>query len=339
MGRFFVARPVMAIVIAILTILIGAAVIPGLPIAQYPNIVPPEILVQATYPGADALTVEGAVAAPIEQQTNGVDNMLYLKSTNASDGTFSMRVDFKVGTNIDTDNVLVQNRVTQATPLLPSDVQALGLTVQKSVSSPLVVFSLYSPNRTFDQDFLSNYATININDALLRVTGLGQVNAFGAANYAMRVWVFPDKLQTLGLTFSDLRTAILQQSTATPGGQVGAEPAPEGQEFTYTIRAQGRLMTPKEFGDIVVRENPDASVVRLRDVARIDLGTQTYTQVASFDGKPAAVIGVYQIPGSNALAVAGGAKRTMEELKRRFPSDMAYALSLDTTLPVTAGID
>src|SRR3984957_16566333 len=332
MGRFFVARPVMAIVIAILIILVGAAVIPGLPIAQYPDIIPPEILVQATYTGADALTVEDAVAAPVEQQTNGVDNMIYITSTNASDGTFAMRVDFKVGTSIDNDNILVQNRVTQATPLLPSDVQALGLTVQKSVSSPLLVFSLYSPNPTFDQDFLSNYATININDALLRVTGLGQVNAFGAANYAMRVWVFPDKLHTLGLTFSDLRTAILQQSTANPGGQVGAEPAPEGQEFTYTIRAQGRLMTPKEFGDIVVRENPDASVVRLRDVARIDLGTQTYTQVASFDGKPAAVIAVYQIPGSNALAVADGAKNAMEELKKRFPADMAYAVSLDTTL-------
>jgi HAE1 family hydrophobic/amphiphilic exporter-1 len=338
MGKFFVARPVMAIVIAILIVLIGASMIPGLPIAQYPDIVPPEILVQATYPGADALTVEGAVAAPIEQQTNGVDNMLYLKSTNASDGTFSMRVDFKVGTNIDTDNVLVQNRVTQATPLLPSDVQALGLTVQKSVSSPLVVFSLYSPNGTFDQDFLSNYATININDALLRVTGLGQVNAFGAANYAMRVWVLPDKLQTLGLAFSDLRTAILQQSTANPGGQVGAEPAPQGQEFTYTIRAQGRLVTAEEFGNIVVRENLDGSVVRLKDVARIELGTQTYTQVASFDGKPAAVIAVYQIPGSNALAVADGAKKTMEDLKKRFPADMAYTVSLDTTLPITAGV-
>ena len=293
---------------------------------------------QATYPGADALTVEGAVAAPIEQQTNGVDNMLYVKSTNASDGTFTMRVDFRVGTNIDTDNVLVQNRVTQATPLLPSDVQALGLTVQKSVSSPLLVFSLYSPNGTFDQDFLSNYATININDALLRVTGLGQVSAFGAANYAMRVWVLPDKLQTLGLTFGDLRTAILQQSTANPGGQVGAEPAPEGQEFTYTIRAQGRLITPQEFGDIVVRENPDGSVVRLKDVARIDLGTQTYTQVASFDGKPAAVIAVYQIPGSNALAVADGAKKNDGGAEEAVPRGHGIRVSLDTTLPITAGV-
>src|SRR5258708_26965030 len=211
----------MGIVIAILIIVIGASVVPGLPIAQYPDIVPPEILVQATYPGADALTVEGAVAAPVEQQTNGVDNMLYVKSTNASDGTFAMRVDFKVGTSIDTDNILVQNRVTQATPLLPGDVQALGLTVQKSVSSPLLVYSLYSPNGSLDQDFLSNYATININDALLRVPGLGQVQIFAASNYAMRVWVFPDKLQTLGLTFSDLRAAGLQQSTANPGGQVG----------------------------------------------------------------------------------------------------------------------
>jgi HAE1 family hydrophobic/amphiphilic exporter-1 len=338
MGRFFIARPVMAIVVAILVVLVGGAVIPGLPIAQYPDIVPPEILVQATYAGADALTVEQAVAAPVEQQTNGVDNMIYVKSTNASDGTFAMRVDFKVGTSIDTDNILVQNRVTQATPLLPADVQALGVTVQKSVSSPLLLFSLYSPNGSFDQDFLSNYATININDPLLRVTGLGQVQIFGASNYAMRVWVFPDKLQTLGLTFGELRAAVMQQSTANPGGQVGAEPAPKGQEFTYTIRAQGRLATPEEFGDIVVRENQDGSVVRLGDVARIDLGTQTYTQVARYDGKPAAIIAVYQVPGSNALAVAAGAKKTMEELKKRFPSDMAYALSLDTTLPVTAGI-
>jgi HAE1 family hydrophobic/amphiphilic exporter-1 len=338
MGRFFVQRPVMAIVIAILIILIGGAIVPGLPIAQYPNIVPPEILVQAIYPGADALTVEQSVAAPVEQQVNGVDNMIYLRSINASDGTFALRVDFEVGTNIDTANVLVQNRVTQATPFLPSDVQALGLTVQKSVSSPLMVFSLYSPHGTYDADFLSNYATININDALLRVTGLGQVHAFGSSNYAMRVWVQPDKLQTYGLTFSDLRAAVLQQSTSNPSGQVGAEPAPRGQEFTYTIRAQGRLITADEFGNIVVRENPDGSVVRLKDVARIDLGTETYTQVARFDGKPAAIIAVYQIPGSNALAVADGAKKTMAELKNRFPSDMEYAVSLDTTLPITTGV-
>jgi HAE1 family hydrophobic/amphiphilic exporter-1 len=338
MGKFFIARPVMAMVIAILLILIGGAVIPGLPTAQYPDIVPPEILVQATYPGADALTVEQSVATPVEQQMNGVDNMLYMKSTNASDGTFALRVDFRVGTSIDTDNILVQNRVTQATPLLPSDVQSLGLTVQKSVSSPLLIFSLYSPHGTFDADFLSNYATININDALLRVTGLGQVHAFGAADYAMRVWVLPDKLQTLGLTFGDLRTAVLQQSTVNPGGQVGAEPAPKGQEFTYTIRAQGRLVTPEEFGEIVVRENPDGSVVRLGEVARIELGTQTYSQVARFDGKPAAVIAVYQIPGSNALSVAEGAKKTMQEVRKRFPADMDYAVSLDTTLPITAGI-
>jgi HAE1 family hydrophobic/amphiphilic exporter-1 len=338
MGRFFVHRPVMAIVIAILLILVGGAIIPGLPIARYPDIVPPEILVRATYPGADAVTVEQAVAAPIEQQTNGVDNMLYIRSTNASDGTFAMRVAFKVGTNIDTANILVQNRVTQATPLLPAEVQALGLTVQKSVSSPLLIFSLNSPHGTFDANFLSNYATININDALLRVTGLGQVQIFGAANYAMRVWVQPDKLQTLGLTFGDLRAAVLQQSTANPGGQVGAEPAPSGQEFTYTIRARGRLVTPEEFGDIVVHENPDGSAVRLKDVARIELGTQTYTEAASYNGRPAAVIAVYQIPGSNALAVADGAKKAMSELKKRFPADIEYAVSLDTTLPITNGV-
>jgi HAE1 family hydrophobic/amphiphilic exporter-1 len=338
MGKFFIDRPVMAMVIAILIVLGGGAALTGLPTAQYPNIVPPEIVVQATYPGADAITVEQSVATPVEQLTNGVDNMLYVTSVNANDGTFQMRVTFQVGTDINTDQTLVQNRVNQATPLLPTDVQALGLTVQKSVSSPLLVFSLYSPKGTYDQEFLSNYATININDALLRVTGLGQVQAFGASNYAMRVWVYPDKLHTLGLTFGDLRTAISQQSTVNPSGQVGAEPAPQGQEVTYTIRAQGRLITAEEFGAIVVRENPDGSVVRLSDVARIELGTQTYTQAARFDGKPAAVIAVYQIPGANALAVANGAKKTMQELKKRFPPDMEYVVSLDTTLPITEGV-
>jgi HAE1 family hydrophobic/amphiphilic exporter-1 len=337
-GKFFIDRPVMAIVIAILIVLGGGAALTGLPTAQYPDIVPPEIVVQATYPGADAVTVEQSVATPIEQQTNGVDKMIYVTSTNASDGTFQMRVDFEVGTNIDTDQILVQNRVTQATPLLPTDVQALGLTVQKSVSSPLLAFALYSPKGTYDSEFLSNYATININDALLRVTGLGQVQQFGASNYAMRVWVYPDKLKTLGLTFADLRAAVTQQSTVNPSGQVGAEPAPKGQEFTYTIRAQGRLATPEEFGDIVVRENPDGSVVRLHDVSRIELGTQSYTQLAHYDRRPAAIIAVYQIPGSNALAVANGAKKTMAELSKRFPPDMEYQVSLDTTLPITEGI-
>jgi HAE1 family hydrophobic/amphiphilic exporter-1 len=328
----------MAMVIAILTILVGAASVSRLPIAQYPNIVPPEILVQTVFTGADAVTIEQSVATPLEQQINGVDNMIYMQSTNANDGTLSLRVDFEVGTNIDTDNMLVQNRVSQAQPLLPPEVNAYGITVRKAVSSPLLVFSLYSPNGTYDEEFLGNYATININDELLRVPGVGQTTTFGASTYAMRVWIRPDQLQTLGLTVADLRNAIARQSTVNPAGQVGGEPAPKGQEFTYAIRAQGRLATEEEFGNVVVRENPDGSIVRLRDVGTLQLGVETYFQRARLNGKPGGVLAIYQTPGSNALAVADAAKKKMEELKQRFPGDVSYQTSLDTTLPVTEGI-
>ncbi|AKV04807.1 RND efflux system, inner membrane transporter CmeB [Labilithrix luteola] len=338
MGKFFINHPVMAMVIAILTILVGAVSATRLPVAQYPNIVPPQIQITTSFPGADARTVEQSVATPVEQQINGVDNMIYLQSFNANDGTMRLNVSFKVESNIDIDNVLVQNRVSQAQPFLPADVNALGVTVRKAVSSPLLVFSVYSPHGTYDADFLSNYVTINVNDELLRVSGVGQTQIYGAANYAMRIWVRPDALQTLGLTIGDLRSAVLRQSTVNPAGQVGGEPAPPGQEFTYTIRAQGRLSTAEEFGNIVVRENPDGSTVRMRDVSRIELGTESYTQRAAFTGKPAAVLAIFQTPGSNALVVADGAKKKMEELARRFPNDVVFVTSLDTTLPVTEGI-
>ena len=327
----------MAIVIAIVTILVGAVAIARLPVAQYPDIVPPEIQVQTVFTGADAVTIEQSVATPLEQQINGVDNMIFMQSINSNDGTLGLRVDFQVGTNIDTDTMLVQNRVAQAQPLLPADVNAYGVTVRKSVSSPLLVFSIYSPNGTYDEQFLGNYATININDELLRVPGVGQTTAFGASTYAMRVWVRPDQLQTLGLTVGDLRSAIARQSTVNPAGQVGGEPAPKGQEFTYAIRAQGRLATEEEFGNVIVRENADGSLVRLRDVGTIQLGVETYYQRARLNGKPGGIIAIYQTPGSNALAVAEGAKKKMEELKQRFPNDIAYQTSLDTTLPVTEG--
>ncbi len=338
MARFFIDRPIVAIVISILTVLLGLVAIVGLPIAQYPDIVPPIIQIQSTYPGADAVTVEQSVATPIEQQMNGVEDMLYLQSVNANDGTITLKVTFDVGTDRNADQVNAQNRVSQALPSLPADVNNFGLTYRKTQGTPLLLVSLYSPKGTYDGLFLGNYALINLNDALYRVPGVGQVVNFGASEYAMRVWVKPDQLAKLGLTVSDLLRAVQQQNTVNPAGQIGAEPAPPGQEFTYTVRAQGRLVTPEQFGDVVVRLNPDGSAVRLKDVSRVELGALTYKQIGRFNGKPSSIIGIYQAPGSNALAVADGIKAAMEQLKQRFPEDLDYAVSVDTTRPVTEGI-
>ncbi len=296
---FFVRRPIVAIVISIVTVLLGVVAMGRLPIAQYPDIVPPEIQVQTTYTGADAVTIEQSVATPIEQQVNGVDYMIYMRSVNANDGTMTMRVAFEVETNIDMDNVFVQNRVGQAEASLPVDVKNFGVTVKKSTMSPLMLFSVYSPNGTYDDSFLGNYALININDQLARVPGVGQVVLLGAAEFAMRIWVKPDQLARLGLTVNDLVDSIQRQNTVNPSGKIGGEPAPAGQEFTWSVRSQGRLVTAEEFGDVVVRSDPSGAVVRLKDVARIDLGTLNYNQRGRLNGKPAAIVAVYQIPGTN----------------------------------------
>lgn len=338
MAQFFINRPIVAMVMAILITLGGAVSMARLPIAQLPDIVPPQVQVTTTYTGADAATVEQAVATPLEQQVNGVDNMLYMRSTNANDGTLTLSVDFEVGTNVDIDNVLVQNRVAQATPSLPSDVRNFGVSVKKSLAFPLLIISFISPNGTYDFNFLGNYATINVNDALKRIPGVGDVQTRGTSDYAMRIWVKPDQIARLGLTVTDLQNAIQKQNTVNPAGQVGGEPAPQGQEFSYAVRAQGRLVTAEEFGDIVVRLNPDGSTIRLKDIARIELGTQNYNQRGRLTGKPAAVVTVNQLPGSNALAVATQVKATLEELKTRFPPDLEYEVSLDTTLPITQGL-
>jgi HAE1 family hydrophobic/amphiphilic exporter-1 len=338
LSRFFINRPIVAIVISILTVLGGLLAMLGLPVEQFPDIVPPLIQIQTSYPGADALTVEQSVATPIEQQMNGVEDMLYLQSVNANDGTITLRVTFDVGTDRNADQVNAQNRVAQALPSLPVEVNQFGLTYRKTQGVPLVLISLFSPKGTYDGLFLGNYAVINVNDALYRVPGVGQVLNFGAAEYAMRIWIHPDQLAKLGLTTQDLIRAVQAQSTVNPAGQVGGEPAPKGQEFTYAVRAQGRLVTPDEFAKIVVRLNPDGSAVRLGDVARVELGGLTYKQIGRTNGKPASVIAIYQAPGSNGLAVAGGVKKAMEEIKTRFPEDMDYAVSVDTTAPVTEGI-
>ncbi|HEV7507879.1 MAG TPA: multidrug efflux RND transporter permease subunit [Thermoanaerobaculia bacterium] len=338
MARFFIDRPIVAIVISVLTVLLGLVALVGLPIAQYPDIIPPLIQIQGTFPGADAVTVEQSVATPLEQQMNGVEDELYMQSVNASDGSITLRVTFDVGTDRNADQVNAQNRVSQAQPSLPPDVNTVGLTYRKTQGTPLMLISVFSPKGTYPGLFLGNYALINVNDALYRVPGVGQVLNFGASDYAMRVWVKPDQLAKLGLTVADLLRALQQQNTVNPSGQIGAEPAPPGQEFTYTVRAQGRLITADQFGDVVVRLNPDGSAVRLKDVARIELGALSYKQIGRFNGKPSSIVAIFQAPGSNALAVADGVKKQMAQLKASFPEGLDYKVSVDTTLPVTEGI-
>ena len=337
-SKFFVGRPIVAMVIAIVTVMLGLIAMRSLPLAQFPEIVPPQIIAYTTYTGADAITIEQSVATPLEQQMNGVDNMLYMQSTNANDGTMQLTVTFGVETNVNIDQVNVQNRIAQAQPNLPADVNQFGISLRKSTGFPLLLISIFSPNKTYDALFLANYANININDTLYRVPGVGEVRLFGATDYAMRIWVKPDLLSKLGLGVPDLARAVQQQSSVNPSGQVGAEPVLERMEKTYTVRAQGRLQTPEEFGQIVVRSNPDGSVVRLKDVARIELGALNYQQTARLNGQPSAFIGVFQTPGSNGLATADEVKKTMAELKRDFPADLDYVVSFDTTLPVTEGI-
>jgi multidrug efflux pump len=338
MAKFFVRRPIVAIVIAIITVLAGLVVIRGLPEAQFPDIVPPQVIVSTTYPGADAQTVEQSVATPLEQQMNGVDNMLYMQSTNGNDNTMSLTVTFDVDTDVNTDEVNVQNRVAQAAPNLPPDVNQFGTTIRKSTGLPLMAFGLYSPNHTHDSLFLANYANININDQLLRIPGAGQIIVFGATDYSMRVWFKPQVLAKLGMTVADLVAALNQQNTVNPAGQLSGNPAPPGTAMTYTVRTQGRLVTAEQFGQIVVRANPDGSVVRLQDVARIELGALSYNETSRFDGEPACIIGVFLTPGANAVAVADAARKAMAQLQKRFPPDLTYAIGLDTTLPVTEGI-
>ncbi|MGB6668148.1 MAG: efflux RND transporter permease subunit, partial [Candidatus Acidiferrum sp.] len=338
MAKFFIGRPIVAIVIAIIIVLAGVVVIRGLPEAQFPDIVPPQIIVSATYPGADAQTVEQSVATPIEQQMNGVDNMLYMQSTNGNDNTMQLTVTFDVDTDVNTDQVNVQNRVAQAAPNLPPDVTQFGTTIRKSTGLPLMAFALYSPNHTHDSLFLANYANINIVDQLLRIPGAGQAILFGATDYSMRIWIKPQVLAKLGLTVGDLVSTLNQQNTVNPAGQVAGNPAVPGTAMTYTVRTQGRLVSAEQFGDIVVRANPDGAVVHLKDLARIELGSLSYNEVSRFDGQPSCIVAIFLTPGANAVAVADAARKVMAQLSQRFPADLAYNNAFDTTLPVTEGI-
>src|SRR6202166_5056248 len=339
MSKFFINRPIVAMVIAILTVIVGAITILGLPISQFPNIVPPETKLQATFVGADAETLAQSVATPIEEQMSGVDNMNYMYSVNATaNGQTTMIVDFGVQTDPNTDLILTQIRETQAASQLPSSVTQYGVTVQKSTSAPLMIVALYSPHGTYDAKFLANYEYININDPVTRLPGIASVQVFGAGQYAMRMWLKPDVLTNLGITVSDVVNAVQSQNTVNPAGQMGGEPAPKSQEFTYSVRAQGRLTTPEQFGDIIVRENSNGGAVRLRDVARIELGAQSYTLMGRLNGKPAAALAVYQLPGSNAVNDSKAVQALMAQLKKSFPPDMDYAIALDQTKAVTEGI-
>ena len=338
MSEFFVRRPIVAIVIAILMVLIGGVCLLTLPIAQYPQIAPPEIQVQTHYTGADALTIEQSVAAPIEQQMSGVDNMNYMYSINANSGDLRLIVNFDVATDPNIDHVLTQIRVAQAQSQLPADVNNYGVTVKKSTTAPLMLVSLYSPHGTYDNIFLANYGYINLFDQLTRLPGIGNVQIFGAGQYAMRLWVKPDQLAKLGITVPDIISAVQKQNTVNPAGQIGGEPIPSGQKFTYTVRAQGRLQTPAQFGEIVVRANPDGSFVRVKDIARIDLGAQTYNLRGRLNGRPAAILALYQLPGTNAVKAAQSVRKAMTQAKERFPADIDYVVSLDQTLSVTEGM-
>jgi HAE1 family hydrophobic/amphiphilic exporter-1 len=338
MSKFFINRPIVAIVISILTVLVGAITIVSLPVSQFPAIAPPEVQVQTTYVGADAQTVEQSVATPIEQQMSGVDNMNYMYSVNSSTGETRLIVDFDVKTDPNTDLILTQIRETQASSQLPVEVTNFGVTVQKTLTAPLMLISLYSPTGVYDSKFLANYAYINLNDPLSRVPGIGSVQVFGAGRYAMRLWVKPDQLAKLGITVPDIVNAIQSQNTVNPAGQIGGEPVPQGQEFTYSVRAQGRLTTPEEFEQIVVRAAPDGGIVRIKDVARVELGAQDYTITSHLNGKPSAIVAVYQLPGSNAVQAADGVKKLLAEQKQRLPQGIDYTIALDTTRAVSEGI-
>src|SRR5580692_6269318 len=325
MANFFIRRPIVAIVIAILTVVVGAITIMTLPVAQFPNIAPPEIFMQANYPGADAQTLEQAVATPIEQQVNGVDNMAYMFSLNATaNQQMTMFVDFDVKTDPNMDLILTQSRQQLANGQLPPEVNSYGVTLKKSATAPFMLIALYSPHGTHDAAYLANYAYINLNDPIARLYGVGQTTVFGSGQYAMRLWVKPDQLAKLGITVTDIVNAVKAQNTVNPAGQVGGEPAQSNQQFTYAVLAQGRLASPAQFGDVIVREAPNGGTVRVRDVARVELGTQDYSLMARLNGKPSAAIAVYQLPGTNAVQTVAGVRKLMAQMKQRFPQDIDY---------------
>ncbi|MBW1870215.1 MAG: efflux RND transporter permease subunit, partial [Deltaproteobacteria bacterium] len=315
-GNFFVRRPIVAMVIAIVTVIVGIVFLKALPIEQYPDITPPIVEVRATYTGADSISVEQSVATPLEQQINGVDNMIYMKSTNANDGTMTIQTSFDIGTDPDMNTVFTQNRVAAATAKLPEEVKRYGVTTEKSLPNILMLIAI-----------------------LARIKGIGRVNVIGASDYSMRIWIKPDRLAQMGITVPEIIDALRAQSVIVPGGKFGAEPAPPGTEFTYTVRLPERLQSEKQFGEVVIRTTDDGAQVKIKHVAHVELGVETYNAFTRLNNKSCAMIGVYQAPGSNAVDLARKVRETMEELSGSFPESLRYDISLDTTLAITAGID
>src|SRR5271154_5329414 len=337
-SKFFIERPVLANVLAILMVLIGAVALYDLPIAQYPDVVPPTVQVTTRYPGASARTLMDTVALPIEQQVNGVENMIYMQSMSASDGSYTLTVTFKIGTDLDAAQILVQNRVATALSQLPQAVQAQGVTVQKRSTAILLFVALTSPDDRYDSLYLANYATINLKDELARLPGVGNVNVFGAGQYSMRIWLDPEKLKARSLNAQDVVTSLQQQSQEVTAGQVGIPPTPPGVDFQYTIDVQGRLSDVSEFGNVIVKTGNAGEVTRVRDIGRVELGAQTYSQAFTLDGKPGAGMGIFQTPGANALDVEREILAKMQTLALKFPQGVTYSTPYDTTVFVQASI-
>ncbi|HMJ89882.1 MAG TPA: efflux RND transporter permease subunit, partial [Candidatus Acidoferrum sp.] len=338
MAQFFIRRPVVAMVISILIVLVGGVALMRLPVERYPQLSPPNIQVSATYPGASAEIVEQSVATPIEQQVNGVDRMIYMRSVNSSDGRMSLNVTFDVGVDPDVANTLAQNRVAQAQTRLPQDVIVQGITVRKQNPSILMVISIFSPKGTYDSLFLNNYAMLSVRDELLRVKGVSDVNLAGGSEYSMRIWIRPDELARLQLTPADVIASLREQNIQAPAGQIGAAPSARGQEYTYSVRAPSRLSTPEEFGNVMVRSTAEGRVVRVKDIARVELGNEAYRNFGRVNGKDAGVLLVYLLPNANQIETAKGVYQRLVELKKMFPADLDYVIGFDTTPAVSESI-
>ncbi len=329
----------MATVLAIVIVIAGLVALPSLPVAQYPDITPPTVKVTCTYPGANASVVAETVAAPIEQQVNGVEGMIYMSSTSANDGSYALTVTFEVGTNLDMAQVLVQNRVAIALPRLPEEVKRQGVTTKKQSTSIVLIVALTSEGESFDTLYLSNYATLRIVDELKRIPGVGDISLFGGSDYSMRIWLNPELMKSRGLTVQDVTAAIREQNAQVAAGQIGQPPAPAGQSFQYAINSLGRLEDTEQFEQIILKTGSVGEITHLRDIARVELGSQSYTQTATLNGKPTAAIAVYQLPGANALDVAARVRATMDRLSDRFPSGLSQSIPFDTTKAVEASIE